>query len=77
VIAVGLAIELIAAVGMVVGLVLGEPRASALLLAAIAAVVAGLVVVVLGVRRARPPRRGATAVPLGPWLGATRERPEA
>ena len=70
-IALGLAIELVAAVGVIVGLVLGEPQAAALLVAAIAAVVAGLVIVVLGVRRARPPRRGVSAVALGPWSGAT------
>jgi hypothetical protein len=30
-----------------------------------------LVITTLGVRSARPPRRGVIAIPPGPWSGAT------
>jgi hypothetical protein len=57
VIALGLAIELLAAGLVVVGLLLGDQRATVLLWSSVAAALVGLAVVMEGVRRARPPRR--------------------
>jgi hypothetical protein len=74
VIALGLAVELIAAGLLVVGVVvLGELRASTALWSSIVAVLVGLVVVAVGVQRARPPRR-SVAPPLAsmsPVAGAS------
>lgn len=56
-IAVGLAIELLAAVVLVIGLVLGEGAAGVPLWSSIGLVVVGLVVTSVGVARARPPIR--------------------
>jgi hypothetical protein len=64
VIALGLAIELIAAGVLVVGLLLGEPRAMVPLWSAIAFALVGLAVASAGVLRARPPRRPLAAVSL-------------
>ena len=61
-IALGLAIELIAAGILVLGLLLGEPRAAVPLWSAIAIAVVGLVVASAGVVRARPPRRPLAAM---------------
>jgi hypothetical protein len=62
VIALGLAIELVAAGLLVLGLLLGEPRAVMPLWSAIAIAVIGLAVASAGVLRARPPRRPLAAV---------------
>jgi hypothetical protein len=59
VIALGLAVELIAAGLLVVGL-LGPTAGTAILWASIAVVLLGLCVTAVGVRRARPPRN--------PWM---------
>lgn len=56
-IALGLAIELIAAGALVLGLLLGEVRASVPLWCSVVLSLIGLVVVTTGVQRARPPRR--------------------
>jgi O-antigen/teichoic acid export membrane protein len=64
VIALGLAIELIAAGVLIVGLLLGESQASATLWSAIAIAFVGLAVASIGVLRARPPRR--PVVPVSP-----------
>lgn len=62
----GLAIEAIAAVMVVAGLLLGLSGVT-LLWASVVVVLAGLVVTMIGVRRARPPRRGWTPPrPIGP-----------
>jgi len=60
VIALGLAIQLIAAGLLIVGVVLDEAQASTPLWSAIAMELFGLVVVAVGVQRARPPRRSVT-----------------
>lgn len=65
-IALGLAIELIAAVLVVVGLVLGEPQAITVLWASVAVALVGLSVTSIGVARARPPRRAVAAPPAAP-----------
>jgi zinc transporter ZupT len=62
VIALGLAIELIAAGLTILGLFLGEQRASTPLWAAVVVALIGLAVATAGVQRARPPRRSATPV---------------
>jgi hypothetical protein len=62
VIALGLAIELIAAGMLIVGLLLGEPRAQVPLWLAVALALIGLAVASAGVLRARPPRRPVAAV---------------
>lgn len=62
-IALGLAIQLIAAAVLIVGLLLGESRAVIPLWSAIAIALVGLVVSSAGVLRARPPRRPVAAVP--------------
>jgi hypothetical protein len=59
VIATGLAIELIAATIVVAGLLLG-PAGTPWLWSSIGTVLVGLVMAVIGVRRARPPRTGWT-----------------
>lgn len=56
-IAVGLAIELVAAVVLLIGLVLGEGAATVPLWASVALVVVGLAATCVGVARARPPLR--------------------
>jgi hypothetical protein len=67
VIALGLAIELVAAGLVVVGLLLGEQRAADVLWPAVVLVLLGLVIVTAGVARARPPRRPVGAgVPPSP-----------
>ncbi len=65
-IALGLAIELIAAALVVVGLVLGEPQAITPLWASVAVALVGLSVTSIGVARARPPRRAVAAAPSAP-----------
>lgn len=66
-IALGLAIELIAAGALVFGLLLGEPRAMVPLWSAIVIALVGLAVASVGVLRARPPMRPVAAVsPPGP-----------
>lgn len=70
-IAAGLAIELIAAALLLVGLTVGGAYASAILWAAVAVVLLGLAVATVGVARARPPIRvlttaGQTARPFDP-----------
>jgi hypothetical protein len=62
VIALGLAIELIAAGVLVLGLLLGEPRAAVPLWSAVVLAVVGLAVASAGVVRARPPRRPLAAM---------------
>jgi hypothetical protein len=57
VIALGLAVELIAAMLVVIGLLLGAEGAS-VLWSSIAVVLAGLLIAGAGVRRARPPWQG-------------------
>jgi hypothetical protein len=57
VIALGLAIELVAAVLVILALFLGGDRAAVPLWSSVAVVLLGLAVVTAGVRRARPPRR--------------------
>jgi hypothetical protein len=61
VIALGVAVELVAAVLLVVGLALGEPRASMPLWASVAVALVGLSIAAIGVARARPPRRSVVA----------------
>ena len=67
-IALGLAIELIAAGLTILGLLLGEQRASTPLWAAVVVAFIGLAVATAGVQRARPPRR--TAAPALPAAGS-------
>lgn len=62
-IALGLAIEVIAAGLLVIGLVLGEPRAATPLWASVAVTLVGLIVAAIGVARARPPRRPLAMAP--------------
>jgi hypothetical protein len=59
VIALGLAIELIAAGLMISGLLLGEQRASVPLWTSVVAALIGLALASAGVQRARPRRRSA------------------
>jgi hypothetical protein len=61
VIALGLTVELVAAALLVVGLALGEPRASMPLWASVAVALVGLSIAAIGVARARPPRRPVVA----------------
>lgn len=58
-IALGLAIELLAAGLVVLGLLLGEERATVPLWSSVAVALFGLALAMVGVRRARPPRRPA------------------
>ena len=58
-IATGLAIELVAATVVVVGLAMG-PSGAPLLWSSVAMVLVGLTVAAAGVRRVRPPRSGWT-----------------
>lgn len=67
-IATGLAIELVAATTVVIGLALG-PSGTPLLWSSIAMVLVGLIVASAGVRRARPPRSGWT--PPRPAVGTS------
>lgn len=62
-IALGLAIEVIAAGLLVIGLVLGEPWAATPLWASVAVALVGLIVASIGVARARPPRRALVMAP--------------
>ena len=62
-IALGLAIEVVAAGLLVVGVVVGELQAPVPLWSSVVLALAGLTVVGVGVQRARPPRR-SVAPPL-------------
>ncbi|CAN5911770.1 hypothetical protein BH23ACT10_BH23ACT10_20230 [soil metagenome] len=70
-IALGLTVELCAAVLLVVGL-LRTAAGTGLLWSSIAAVLAGLCIAAVGVRRARPPRNAWVPAPPDPPPAASR-----